>query len=255
MNPTTGLKSNDRPDTKHIRVYRSSFLSRSTIYTITIAFIIPPLFVVHFSRWLLDQCRSLEFNSLTATPVHVGIWFWCYAVHYWTIKLLYLVMYEHTTTWSQQKIILRHNLYSMMQIDIKKHQIIQSSDIYYIVSEYQKYFTECIQIVVSNYLLDTGITIGTWDFAINTFDFVYFSIFLQVPTILPKYDKYISPYTALNLYRNITFSCWAILRSLRLIDIDFCSRNIGSNNFFSTFKMSLFISKKIYVLWIVNLKN
>lgn len=79
------------------------FLSRRTIYTITIAFIIPPLFVVHFSRWLLDQCWSLEFNSLTATPVHVGIWFWCYAVHYWNIKLLYLVMYEHTTTWSQQK--------------------------------------------------------------------------------------------------------------------------------------------------------
>ena len=131
-----------------------------------------------------------------------------------------------------------------MQIDIKKRQIIQSTDIYSIVSEYQKYFTEWIQIVVSNYLLDTGITIGIWEFAINKFDFVYFSVFLQVPTILPKYDKYISPYTAFNLYRNITFSCWAILRSLRLIDIDFCSRNTGSNNLFSASKMSLFISKK-----------
>lgn len=137
----------------------------------------------------------------------------------------------------------------MLQINIKKRQIIQSTDIYSIVSEYQKYFTEWIQIVVSNYLLDTGITIGTWDFAINTFDFVYFSIFLQVPTILPKHDIYISTYTPFNLYRNITFSCWAIL------DIDFCSRNTGSNYLFSTFKMSLFISKKIYVLWIVNLKN
>lgn len=119
------------------------------------------------------------------------------------------------------KIIIRHNLYSMMQIDIKKRQIIQSTDIYSIVSEYQKYFTEWIQIVVSNYLLDTGITIGTWEFAINKFDFVYFSVFLQVPTILPKYDKYSSPYTAFNLYRNITFSCWAIQRILRFTDIDF----------------------------------